>query len=62
MASLHDPKVAAEPSGPSGKIDNTAGKGPTRVDSNTPENKKGAIDPSSPGNTGITPGSAGEKP
>jgi hypothetical protein len=59
---IHDPKLAAEPSGPKGNIDNTAGAGPTKVNSNTPENNKGAIDPSAPGNTGITPGTAGEKP
>ncbi|SNS23814.1 hypothetical protein SAMN05421770_101119 [Granulicella rosea] len=59
--SLHDPKVAAEPSGPKGDVHNTAGSGPTKVQSPTPENKLGAIDPSAPGNTGITPGTAGEK-
>jgi hypothetical protein len=59
--SPQDQKAAATPSGPAGDNPATAGPGHTAVDSNTPENKQGALDPSAPGNTGTTPGSVGEK-
>jgi hypothetical protein len=48
-----DPEHATEPS--------TAGPGPTNVKSNTPENRLGHINPSSPEDANITPGTAGEK-
>jgi len=53
------PVANTEPSGPPG--DDSAGTGNSAVVSPTPENKKGALDPSAPGNTGTTPGSVGQK-
>ena len=55
------PKQGAEPSGSRGDNPATAGKGPTTLHSNTPENRDGKLDPSAPGNAGVTPGSAGDK-
>lgn len=46
-----------EPSGYRGDNPSTAGPGNTGVRSSTPENSKGQLDPSAPGNTGTTPGS-----
>jgi hypothetical protein len=46
----------AEPSGPRGDNPATAGPGSTGVRSTTPENGKGKINPSAPGDTGTTPG------
>ncbi len=57
-----DPKQhATEPSGPRGDNPATAGPGPTKVDSNTPENKEGAINPSAPEDSNTTPGTTTEK-
>ncbi|WP_263411233.1 hypothetical protein [Terriglobus tenax] len=53
----HEHDAKATPSGPTGDNPSTAGPGPTKVQSNTPENKTGQIDPSAPGETGTTPGS-----
>lgn len=50
-----DAKV--EPSGYRGDNPSTAGPGSTGVRSDTPENSRGGLDPSAPGNTGTTPGS-----
>ncbi len=50
-----------EPSGYKGNNPATAGPGNTQVSSNTPEGAKGHIDPSAPGDTGITPGSMNEE-
>ncbi|WP_263416260.1 hypothetical protein [Terriglobus albidus] len=50
-----DAKVT--PSGPKGDNPATAGPGQTKVNSSTPENKDGEIDPTAPGETGTTPGS-----
>jgi hypothetical protein len=50
----------AEPSGPKGDNPATAGPGPTKVKSNTPENAKGHINPSSPEDANTTPGTAGQ--
>ena len=47
----------AEPSGYRGNNSGTAGMGETHVTSATPENATGRLDPSSPGETGTTPGS-----
>ncbi len=47
----------AEPSGYRGNNSGTAGMGETHVTSATPENSTGRLDPSSPGETGTTPGS-----
>ncbi len=55
------PKQGAEPSGYKGDNPATAGSGPTAIHSNTPENRDGKLDPSAPGNAGITPNTAGDK-
>lgn len=47
----------AEPSGYRGNNSGTAGSGETHVTSATPENAIGQLNPSSPGDTGTTPGS-----
>ena len=46
----------AEPSGYRGDNPSTAGPGPTGIRSATPENSRGGINPSAPGDTGTTPG------
>lgn len=51
----HDAKE--EPSGYRGDNPSTAGPGSTAVQSHTPENKQGSLNPSAPGDTGTTPGS-----
>ena len=48
---------APEPSGPKGNNPATAGPGPTKVVSTTPENDKGEINPSAPEDSNTTPGS-----
>ncbi len=53
--------VGATPSGPKGDNPATAGAGKTDVHSKTPENAAGHINPSSPEDANVTPGSAGEK-
>lgn len=53
-------KVGTTPSGPKGDNPATAGPGKTEVNSNTPENAAGHINPS-PENANVTPGSAEEK-
>jgi hypothetical protein len=57
--SQHHPAV--EPSGPRGDNPSTAGPGHTGVQSNTPENRTGHLNPSAPEDANVTPGSAGEK-
>jgi hypothetical protein len=47
----------AQPSGPRGDHPGTAGSGETTVTSGAAEKAKGKLNPSSPGNTGTTPGS-----
>lgn len=47
----------ATPSGYRGNNSGTAGSGETHVTSATPENSTGRLDPSSPAETGTTPGS-----
>jgi hypothetical protein len=49
-----------EPSGPKGDNPATAGPGPTKIKSNTPENAKGHINPSSAEDANTTPGTAGQ--
>jgi hypothetical protein len=56
-----DAKHAVEPSGPKGDDPSTAGPGPTKVSSNTPENNLGHINPSAPEDANTTPGSTGKK-
>ena len=50
----------AQPSGPVGDNPATAGSGETKVNSKTPENAAGKINPSAPGETGTTPGKGKE--
>jgi hypothetical protein len=52
---------AVEPSGPKGDNPATAGPGPTKVQSGTPENRLGHINPSAPENANTTPGTTDEK-
>jgi hypothetical protein len=52
---------AVEPSGPKGDNPATAGPGPTKVKSGTPENRLGHINPSSPEDANTTPGTPGKK-
>jgi hypothetical protein len=59
--SADDSSHAVQPSGPKGDNPATAGPGPTKVDSNTPENRLGHIDPSAPEDANTTPGTTGEK-
>ena len=49
-----------EPSGYRGENPATSGSGSTRVQSETPENAMGRLNPSAPGDTGTTPGSTAE--
>ncbi len=56
-----DSSYAAQPSGPKGDNPSTAGPGPTKVQSTTPENRLGHINPSAPEDSNTTPGTAGEK-
>lgn len=44
-----------EPSGYTGGNPSTAGPGPTKIHSNTPENKDGQINPSAPEDANTTP-------
>ena len=52
---------AVEPSGPKGDNPATAGPGPTKIQSGTPENRLGRINPSAPEDTNTTPGTTYEK-
>jgi hypothetical protein len=56
-----NPKYATEPSGPKGDDPSTAGPGPTKVRSDTPENRLGHLNPSAPEDSNTTPGTTGEK-
>ncbi len=51
----HELHVAEEPSGYRGDNWSTAGPGGTSIRSSTPENAAGHINPSAPGDTGVTP-------
>jgi hypothetical protein len=53
-------EAKAQPSGVEGGNPATAGKGETRVRSETPENATGRLNPSAPGETGTTPGTNGK--
>ncbi len=57
----HEKAAKAEPSGYKGENTSTAGPGPTHVESNTPENKLGHLNPSAPEDSNTTPGTTGEK-
>jgi len=56
-----DEKHAAEPSGPKGDNPATAGPGKTDVQSPTPENRLGHLNPSAPEDSNTTPGTTSEK-
>ncbi len=56
-----DSAHAVEPSGPRGDNPATAGPGPTNVQSTTPENRLGHINPSAPEDANTTPGTTSEK-
>jgi len=56
-----DAAHGTEPSGPGGDNPSTAGPGPTKVNSNTPESDKGNLNPSAPEDANTTPGSTTEK-
>jgi hypothetical protein len=49
-------ETTAQPSGPKGDNPATAGKGETKVTSEVAEKAVGQLNPSSPGDTGTTPG------
>ncbi len=49
----------ATPSGSMGDNPATAGPGETKVNSATPDNAEGRLNPSAPGETGTTPGTNG---
>ena len=50
----------SEPSGYHGDKGETAGPGPTKVVSTTPENEKGEINPSAPEDSNTTPGTTAQ--
>lgn len=52
----HEGDAKAQPSGPKADTPATAGKGETKVESGAAEKSEGRLNPSSPGNTGATPG------
>jgi hypothetical protein len=52
---------AVEPSGPKSDNPGTAGPGATNVQSGTPENRLGRINPSAPEDANTTPGTTHEK-
>ena len=54
-------QAGAEPSGYNGGNPSTSGPGQTGVHSNTPENSAGHLNPSSPEDSNITPGSGSDK-
>lgn len=49
-------EAKAQPSGPKGDNPGTAGKAETKVTTDVAEKAEGRLNPSSPGNTGTTPG------
>ena len=54
-------EAKAQPSGYRGENPATAGPGNTEVNSQTPENRLGHLNPSAPEDTNVTPGSTSEK-
>jgi hypothetical protein len=61
MSERDQKNPAVQPSGPRGDNPATAGPGPTKVDSNTPENQGGHINPSSAEDANTTPGTTIDK-
>jgi hypothetical protein len=53
--------ASATPSGPRGDNPGTAGPGNTKVNSSTPENNRGHLNPSAPEDANTTPGTTGKK-
>jgi hypothetical protein len=53
-------RAKAQPSGVEGGNPATSGGDETRVQSKTPENAAGEVNPSAPGETGTTPGTNGK--
>ncbi len=56
-----DMEHATQASGYKGDNPATAGPGPTGVDSKTPENREGRLNPSAPEDSNTTPGTTGSK-
>ncbi len=56
-----DAKHATEASGAKGDNPSTAGPGETGVNSNTPENRPGRLNPSAPEDANTTPGTTTDK-
>jgi hypothetical protein len=56
MKGAGEGEAKVQPSGPKGDNPATAGKGETKVTSDVAEKAEGRLNPSSPGNTGTTPG------
>jgi hypothetical protein len=56
-----DKNAAVTPSGPRGDNPSTAGPGNTDVNSGTPENNLGRLNPSAPEDANTTPGSTEKK-
>ncbi len=56
-----DHRHATEASGARADNPATAGPGSTGVDSNTPENRQGRLNPSAPEDTNVTPGTTSDK-
>ncbi len=54
-------QAGVEPSGSNGGNPSTAGPGNTAVQSSTPENSAGHLNPSAPEDSNTTPGSTGQK-
>ena len=59
--SPREKQAATEPSGPKGDNPSTAGPGNVKVQSGTPENRLGHLNPSAPEDSNTTPGSVGDK-
>ena len=61
MSERDERNPGVQPSGPKGDNPATAGPGPTHVDSNTPENEGGHLNPSAPEDANTTPGTTTDK-
>ena len=53
-------RAGEEPSGYRGENPSTSGSGSTGIHSSTPENAAGRLNPSAPGDTGVTPKTTAE--
>jgi len=61
MKESDESNAAVTPSGPRTDDPGTAGPGPTRMDSKTPDNQGGHLNPSAPEDANTTPGTTGDK-